>query len=302
MFLAVKRTFKEALHNFLRNGWLSIAAVSILILSLYVVSVIYVVTFTIDDILKNMQEKVNISVYFKSDVENEKIDEMKKYLNNYMAVKSVEYVSKEQALEDFKKDNANEPAIMQALQEIGENPLQASLVIKANNAEQYQNVVDYIEKSEFKENISRINYNKNKEIIKKLNNIIAVIRKTGIVLGFIFFAIAILVIFNTIRITIYTHRHEIEIMRLVGASNYYIRLPFAFEGFIYGLTASLVSVIVLFITLRFMAPFVSVFIPSENLIGFYFSHFWKIFGMQLIIGSFLGVFGSWIAMRRYLKT
>lgn len=287
--------------NFWRNGWLSLATVSILILSLYVVSVIYVVTLTVDGVLKNVQEKVNVSVYFKPDVAEEKIAEMEKYLKDYAEVKSVDYVSKEQALEDFKKNNAGEPVILQSLQEIGENPLQASLVVKANNAGQYQNVVDYINKSDFKEDIGRINYGKNKEIIEKLNGIIAAIRKTGITLALIFAAIAILVIFNTIRITIYTHRHEIEIMRLVGASNSYIRLPFAFEGIIYGLAASLVSMAILFATLKFMAPYVSSVIPSENLIAFYLSHFWKIFGIQVLVGSFLGISGSWIAMRKHLK-
>lgn len=301
MFLTIKRTFKEALTNFWRNGWLSLATVSILILSLYVVSVIYTVTLTVDSVLKNVQEKVNISIYFKPDVAEEKITEMEKYLRSYAEVKSVDYVSKEQALEDFKKNNADEPVILQSLQEIGENPLQASLVVKANNADQYQGVVDHINKSDFKEDIGRINYGKNKEIIEKLNSIIATIRKTGIALSLIFAAIAILVIFNTIRITIYTHRHEIEIMRLVGASNSYIRLPFTFEGIIYGLAASLVSMAILFATLKFMTPYISSVMPSENLVAFYLSHFWKIFGIQVAVGSFLGISGSWIAMRKHLK-
>lgn len=301
MLLTLKRTFKEALTNFFRNGWLSLATVSILILSLYVVSVIYVVTLTVDGVLKNVQEKVNISIYFKPDVTEAKITDMEKYLKSYMAVKSVDYVSKDQALADFKRNNADEPVIMQSLQEIGENPLQASLVVKANNADQYQNVVDYVDKSSFKEDIGRINYAKNKEIIEKLNKIIATIRKVGITLSLIFAAIAILVIFNTIRITIYTHRHEIEIMRLVGASNSYIRWPFAFEGIIYGLAASLVSMIILFVTIKFMTPYVSAVVPSENLINFYLSHFWKIFGIQVSVGSFLGISGSWIAMQKHLK-
>jgi len=306
MFLTIKRTFKEAISNFLRNGWLSLATVSILILSLYVVSVIYVVTLTVDDVLKNVQEKVNISIYFKPDVAETRITEMEKYLQSYMAVKSVDYVSKDQALEDFKRNNADEPVIMQSLQEIGENPLQNSLVVKANNAEQYQNIVDYINKSDFKDDIDRINYKKNKDNIEKLNSIIAAIRKTGIILSVIFVAIAILVIFNTIRITIYTHRHEIEIMRLVGASNSYIRLPFAFEGIIYGLIASVVSILILFITLKsipgiIVMPNGFLITGGQILMDSYLSHFWKIFGIQVSVGSFLGIFGSWIAMRRYLK-
>lgn len=301
MLLTIKRTFKEAIINFFRNGWLSIATVSILILSLYVGGVLYVVTFTVDNILKNVQEKVNISMYFSSDVSEDKINEIKSTIMKYGEVKSADYISKEQALEDFKKNNANEPIIMQSLQEIGDNPLQSSLVIKANNANQYPVIVNALEKADFNTDISRINYGKNKEIIDKLNSIIATIRRIGIVLGVIFAAIAILITFNTIRITIYTHRQEIEIMRLVGASNTFIRLPFIFEGIIYGLAASIISMIILFITLKFITPYVSSVIPSENLISFYFSNFFNIFGIQILIGIFLGVFSSWIAMRKYLK-
>lgn len=301
MLLAFQRTLKEAFSNFARNGWLSVAAVSIMILSLYVVGVLYVVTFTANNILQNVQEKVNVSVYFNSGVSEDRIQQIKNTLEQNGAVKSVDYVSREQALNDFKQNNANEPVIMQSLQEIGDNPLQASLVIKANNPTQYQAVADSINNSDFSADVSRVNYARNKEIIDKLNSIVATIRRVGTALGFIFAAIAVLITFNTIRLTIYTHRHEIEVMRLVGASNTYIRMPFLLEGVIYGLAASLISMLILLATLKLVTPYVSSSIPSENLMGFYFSHFLNIFGIQLVIGIGLGLISSWIAMRKYLK-
>lgn len=300
MFLVLKRTIKESFTNFWRNGWLSLAAVSVLGLSLYVVGVIFVLTITANDILENIESKINVSMYFKSDVTEEKILEVKKDLENYSEIKSVDYISKNQALEDFKRNNADEPVIMQSLEEIGDNPLLASLVIKTNNPDEYQAVSDYVSGASFKEDVSRVNYGKNKEVINKLNNIISQIKKIGLVLAIIFGVVSILIIFNTIRITIYIHKQEIEVMRLVGASNVFIRLPFAFEGIIYGLIASLLAFGILFLTMKLVNPYASL-ITSQSLVDSYLGNFVLILGIQAATGVFLGVISSLIAMRKYLK-
>lgn len=301
MFLTIGRTFKEAIKNFFRNGWLSIATVSILVLSLYVVSAFFVVTFTVNNILKDVQDKVNISVYFKPDVDEKTISDIKANLEGFGEVKSAEYISKDQALEDFKKNNADEPVIIQSLNEIGDNPLLASLVIKANDPTQYQLISDYINKAYFNDNVSRVNYGKNKDIINKLNSIIATIRRIGISLGIFFAVVSLLITFNAIRITIYTHRQEVEIMRLVGASNFFIRLPFIFEGIIYGVMGAILSMVLLFISVKFATPYISSAVAAGNLTDFYLAHFVALLGYQMLLGSFLGVVGSLIAMRKYLK-
>lgn len=301
MLLIIVRTIKEGWSNFFRNGYLSIAAVSVMLLSLFAVSSVFVIALTADSVLKNMQEKVNISVFFKASVPEEAILKAKKDLENYKEIKTVEYVNKDQALENFKKNSANEPIIIQSLEEIGENPLLSYLVIRANNAEQYDLIGEYLENASFKDDVSRINYGKNKEVIDRLNNIVAEVRKIGLGIAGLFSVISFLIIFNTVRITIYTHRKEVEVMRLVGASNVYIRLPFLFEGIIYGVAASVISMFLLFVALKFTVPFAERLIPSVNIISLYFSNFIIIFGMQILIGSFLGMLSSWFAIRKYLK-
>ena len=150
MILTISRTFKEALTNFFRNSWLTVDSVSVLIMSLFVVSVIYVLTLTVNGILMNIQEKVNVSVYFKSDTEETVILSAQKELQNLSEVGSVNYISRDQALENFKRDNAEEPVILQSLEEIGENPLLSSLVIKAKNPEDYQIIMDYVNLAQLK--------------------------------------------------------------------------------------------------------------------------------------------------------
>jgi len=305
MILTITRTFKEALSNFWRNSWLTVASVSVLILSLYILGVIYVEVFAIGGVLKDIQEKVNVSASLKLDVSEEQILKIKSEIEKNSLVKSVDYTSREKALENFKRDNANEPTILQSLDEIGENPLLASLAIKANDPGQYQTIVDYMNSADFKENISRINYDKYKPIIEKLNNNIYAIRRSGIILSIIFILIGILTTFNTIRITIYTHRQEIEVMRLVGASNAFIRLPFIFEGMVYGLVASIVAALMLFLTFRFapsyISPMISSDISAKGLLSVFLDNFWMLFGLQLFIGIALGVVSSLVAIRKYLK-
>lgn len=301
MFLIIARTLRQGFINFIRNGWLSLAAVSVLLLSLYLVGVLFVILMTANSVLKNVEEKINVSIYFKSDVSQERIMSAKSDLENFQEIKSVDYVSKEKALEDFKRNNADEPVIIKSLEEIGENPLLASLVVKANNPNQYQAVSDYVTGSSFNEDVSRVNYGKNKEIINRLNSIIYHIKRIGLALMIIFGGVSVLIIFNTIRITIFTHRQEIEVMRLVGASNTYIRLPYIYEGMFYGIAASLIGTLLLFITIRFVTPYVSSVVPTQNLVAFYVDNLLILLGIQAAIGVFLGIFSSWIAISKYLK-
>lgn len=301
MLLIIGRTFKEGINNFLRNGWLSIAAVSVLLLSLFILGMLFMVTKVSNDVLKNTQDKINISVYLKSDVSEGRIAEIKKEVEKYPDVRSVEYISRNQALEDFKRNNANEPVIIQSLEEIGENPLLASLVVKAVNPENYEALAEKITSSDFKDDISRVNYGRNKEIIEKLNNLINQTKKIGLMLVILFSVISILIIFNTIRLTIYTHRQEIEVMRLVGASNTYIRLPFVFEGIIYGFIATVVSVLAIFGVINFISSFLPSLFPSGYLTSLFIHNLLILLAIQFLAGVILGVLSSMIAMRKYLK-
>ncbi len=299
--LKLWRTFKEGIRNFYRNGWLSFATVSVLSISLYIMSVTILVAIGAGTAAKNIQEKINISVYFNPEVKEERILEVKDKLAGYREIKSIEYVSKNQALDDFLKNSGNDPSITEALKEIGENPLLASLVIKAQSPEQYEIISNAIRQSNFNEEISRTNYEKNKEAIGKLNDFIHLVEKAGFILGSIFVLIAILITFNTIRITIYSHKQEFEIMRLVGASNMYVRMPHVFEGIFYGTASAAFALILLFITAEFVAPVIQKDIAKEVIMSFYFQYLGFTALFLFFSGIMLGVISSYIAIRKYLK-
>lgn len=299
--LKLWRTFKEGLTNFYRNGWLSFATVSVLAISLYIISVTVILGVSANMILKGVQDKISVSVYFNPSVSAEKVNEIRQKLVVYQEIKSIDYVSKDQALSDFKQMGNDDPAINQALEEIGDNPLLDSLVIKAKTPDQYETIVKALNNSAYTSDINRITYEENRTIIDRMNTIIKLVEQVGLTMGVVFVFIGVLITFNAIRLTMYAHKQEFEVMRLVGASNLYIRMPFMFEGIFYGLTSSLVVMILLFATSKFVAPLVRQSLEGGDLVGFYWHNFFAIFGYLLLSGIVLGVVSAFIAIRRYLK-
>lgn len=300
--LKLWRTFKEGGSNIRRNGWLAFATVSILTLSLFIVSLSALLGLTTNLLLENLREKISVNVSFNPDVSEDRIREIQGELGKYtQEIKSVEYISRDQALNEFLEANNNDPTIKKAIEEIGENPLLASLVIKANSADDYPLIVEQIQNSSFQSDIARINYEKNKRIFERLEKINQGTRKIGAALGVMFILIAILITFNTIRITIYSHRKEFEIMRLVGASNLYVRMPVIFEGALYGVIATLFTLLFLAIVAFYMAPLTEGAITQGNVLKLYGQNFLAIAGSVLVLGVSLGVISSALAIRRYLK-
>lgn len=300
--LKLWRTFREGWQNFRRNGWLSFATVSILTLSLFIVGLSTLLGLTTHYMLQNMREKVSVNISFNPDIPEPRILEIRDELSKYKKeIASVEYVSRDAALETFLAENKNNPAVIQAIEEIGENPLLPSLVIKATAPEHFQVIVNQIQRSTFQSDISRINYDKNRKIFNNLERNNKSIQKVGLILGLSFIFIAVLITFNTIRITIYSHRQEFEIMRLVGASNIYVRMPFVFEGVFYGIAAALATTIALFGAAYLISPLTQGALPQGNFMGLYIEFLAPVLVGLLLLGIFLGVLSSSIAIRRYLK-
>lgn len=301
LLLTFTRTFKSGFLHFRRNGWLSFAVISILTLTLLIISTLIVLTIAANLIIQSVQDKVDISVYFKGNAEESRIMEFRSAVLQYKEVKSADYVSKNRALDEFKSKNADNPVIMQSIEAIGSNPLNASVNIKAVTPDKYDIIATAIQESAFKDDISRINYAKNKIVIERLNNVLSTTRKVGATLATLFSLIAVLITFNAIRITIYAHRQEIEIMRLVGASNPYIRMPFIFEGVIYGAISAIVVMLILFPLIKFVAPYLSGAVSIKDVQTSFMHNLWLIFLIQLVTGIALGTISSLIAVRRYLK-
>jgi cell division transport system permease protein len=316
IFTTLKRITRTGFVNFWRNGFLTFAAVIVITLSLGVFGGMIFVSAFGRTVIADVKEKVDINVYFVQTAAEQSILALKGELEALPEVSRVEYISRDQVFEQFKakwKDNA---LIMQGLDEIGANPFSAVLNIKAKNPGQYGSIAKFLEtKDTALESdtglIEKVNYQQNKLIIDRLGRLIPAIEKAGAIAAGIFIAVAIIIVFNTIRLIIYTAREEISVMKLVGASNMYVRGPLVVSGIMYGIAAGIITLVLMAVVAYWgdaiILRFAGVQVASDfeivvNVLSRYFvQNFAQIFILILGAGVILGGVSSYIAARRYLK-
>lgn len=301
MFTSLKRIIHSGWLNFSRNSGLSAATVFILVMIISLLTSLFLLRETTQYLVLTLQEKMDISVYFKPESPEEDILEVKEAVEKLPEVKAVEYVSRKEALEKFTQRHKDNPVIMESLEELGTNPLYASLNIKAWQAAQYAGVVNFLNETFAQNLIVKIDYYQKKPVIEKIFSLTSSINKTGIIFSIILALFAIVIAFNTVRLAIYHSKEEIEIMRLVGASNWFIRGPFMIQGVIAGTLAALITALIFTAAIFFLSSKIEIIAPGLSLSGYFFGNFFAFFLIQLTAGVGLGVFSSLIAIRRYLK-
>ncbi len=300
--IKLARVMREGWQNFYRDKWLTLATVVIMSLSLYLIGVAVFLGFGVLHIIDTVESRINVSMYFDFTVEEDKILEIKKELEekSLEEVQSVTYISRDQALSDFMEQEGDSKEIKEALDMIGENPLPASLIIVAYDTVDYKKIDQYLHQ-EYSDYIMNTNLAKNKGVIDELHNFITFIRNGGIILGIIFAIIAILVTLNTVRMSLYAHRKEFEVMRLVGASNLYIKIPTLVEGTLYGLASAIVALVFLIGTIYVVNPFANKIIENANIAQFYSTNILEVAIIIIILGVILGFVSSYIAVNKYLE-
>lgn len=299
--VTLSRIVKYGWQAFLRNGWLSLSTISIMILAALVFEGLILFNVAGKTALTSIQNKIDISVYFKSGVDEDTILNIKRSLEGLEEVKSVEYISREQALEEFKARHEGEETITQTLAELDENPLLASLNIKANDPSEYASIASYLENENLGNVVEKVTYAQNQVVIDRLVGLIETMKKGGITLTVFLAFLAVTVTFNTIRLAIFSNREQISIMRLVGASNIFIRGPYVVEGIIYGIIAGVIGFLILIPVINFLSPHAGRFIPELVLSEYFRSSFFSLLLYQLLFCVALGIVSSIIATRRYLQ-
>lgn len=303
MFANIIRVLNFGLQNFWRNIWLSVVTVTIISLSLFSVSTLGVLTVLSNQALSRLEEKIDIAVYLKPELKAEQVQVVKDDAGKINGVKSIDLVTPEQALVNFREREKDNPLIAESLLLLGKNPLGASLIIKASTQGGYQNILQELKTQRFMQYIQDAHLDDYGRVISSVQNITGKIKNMAGIVSLLFILITLLMVFNTIRINIYTHREEIGIMRLVGASSWFIRAPFWVESVIYALLATLVTAVIFFPLLSLIQPYVAAFFNgfSFDLIGYFKDRSWWFFGTQFIGAILLNILASTIAMRKYLK-
>ena len=298
MLINFKRILKAGWQNFSRDGGIAVATIFILVLAIFLVSTIFLSKDISQFLIASLQEKADISVYFKEFVLEDDILKIKEKLSQVPEVKNVEYVSKEEAI---KRLVAKHPQLIESVQETEGMLRLSSLNVNVFEANQYQPVMNFLESSNFKDYIDKVDYYERRPVIERIFSLTSLFSKIGISLSIVLIITAILVTFNTIRLAISNQKEEIKIQRLVGASNWFIRGPFLVQGAISGLIAVLISALIFSSICWFLSPKIEFFFAGLNLFHLFIKNFWILLLIQFASGILLAVISSTIAIRKYLR-
>lgn len=298
------RIFKTGFRNIFRNAWLSTAATAIMVVTLLVVTFFGFSAIFVNNQLAEVKSKIDLSLFIADEATQDSIKELQSKLIASPDVKSVEYVSKEDALERLAASSADGQKLAESAKEIG-NPLPASFEVKVKDLDNIKQINENLKKLDEAKIISESSLDKRDEnrqgIVENIIKISSGVARVGAVLSFLFLGISLLVIFNTIRMAIFTRREEIEIMRLVGATNWFIRGPFIVEGSLYGVFGGSVALLLLVPISRAIGPFITQRLNAGAAIEYFTTHF----GVAVIaiygLGIMIGAISSWFAISRYLR-
>ncbi len=302
-FLRILRT---AFQNLWRNLGLSITTMIIMLITLLMLSFLYLANILGAASLHTIEEKVDLLVNFKENVQQQYVDAVAKEVGSRQDVESVRVVSSEEALANFRQRHAKDASIEDSLKEIGDNPLPASIYIVAKDPRFYQNIAKQLESEKYSPFIAEVKFEDSKATFERLTKFMAAVKNLGITLTIVFSFLGGMIVFNTVRLAFYSFREEIDIMLVVGASRWFIQGPFIIEAILVAIVAVGISVGIQYPILKATAPTMqSYFFGNQNSalnIYEYLRHNWVSFvGLQLLLAICLAFFSSLIAVRRYLR-
>jgi len=303
ILVTIKRSLWFALQSFWRNIWLSLATIFIISLTFLSINFLVVINAISDSAIAAVQNKIDVSIYFKQDVRESKVAEVKATLETLSQVKELIYISPDENLEVFKERRKDDPVIQEVLQELAGNPLGSTLVIKAKSLSDYPEILKAIDNPAYTDLIDKKGYDDHQAAIENINTITNNVKKGALIISLMFVLIAVLIVFNTVRIAIFTHQQEIGIMKLVGATNGFIRSPFILENIFSGVIACVLAISVIYFLLSLVQPHLNNFFAGVdvNLIGYFNANFIIIFGGQLLGIIILNIISSSLALGKYLK-
>jgi cell division transport system permease protein len=305
-WVTTKRVIKAGFVSFWRNGSVSLSAVFVMIVALFMIGSTLLITAFLGTALRDLQDKIDVNIYLEANAAESDIMALKAQIEALPEVKAVTYISREDALTAFRDRHQNDQRIIQALDEISDNPLTAVLTVKAKEPSQYEGIALFLaNKPELSAGstlsiVNKVNYNDNKVAIDRLSKIIEGVKKLGGLITAVMIALSILITFNTVRLAIFIARDEIGVMRLVGGSNQYVRGPFVVEGIIYGLVAGILTLVFMYPITYWLKSTTQAFYGGVDLLHYFVANFVQIFFVIMFSGIALGAISSYLAVRKYL--
>ncbi|KKU68323.1 MAG: hypothetical protein UX89_C0005G0037 [Parcubacteria group bacterium GW2011_GWA2_47_16] len=304
-WINIKRVIKAGFVSFWRNGFVSLASVLVMTVTLFVIGSVIFLLATLDSSLNDLKSRVDVNVYLTTTASEDDIASLRQALQGLPEVKAVEYVSRSEALDNFKNRHENDQPTLDALAELSDNPLGAVLNITATDPNQYESIANFLKSDNALAKgrqviVAKVNYDDNKTAISVLSKIIISAQRLGLAVTVVLVIVSLIIIFNTVRLAIYSARDEISVMRLVGASNKYIRGPFVISGIMYGIIAGIITLGVFYPLTYWLGSATANFFNGINVFHYYTVNFGQIFGIIMGSGVVLGAVSSYLAVRRYL--
>ena len=311
MLIALKRILRAGFVGFWRNAFVSFTSIIVMVVALFVIASTLFNSYSLESALSDFQDRVDINLYFVVDAKTESIEALKTEIEALPEVASVELTTREQALAEFRERHKDDELILQGLEQLGENPLGASLAIRARETQQYEGISNFLNERQAKETVAtplidRVNYQKNKDAIDRLTDLINTERRQNEIISLVLVLMAAFVMFNTVKLAIYNSKEEIAVMRLVGASNYYITMPFVIVGVMQGLIAGAIVLLLLYTaliwdeTLFYPFPFFNDATVQAFLFDYFVTEFATIFVVIVGGGILISAISSFLAVRKYL--
>jgi len=303
MLTNLKTIFNFAFVDFYRNKGISLAAIFVLIVTILLFTGLFFIHGISNFLILTIQNKIDITAYFKQDtLEQDILDAKNQILEISSDIKNVQYVSKQEALNEFTEKHKDSSVVLKALTDVGDNPFLPYLnITTSGNPVLYEEVSRALEQGQFGDFIEKVDFSEKKYTIEKVFSITYNINRFGLAIGVILVLVVIGVVFNTIKLVIDRSREEIGTMRIVGASNWFVRTPFIIEGAMFGFIAFIICFFIAILSVYFLSPGLASIMPGFNLFNYFISHFWLIVLIQLGSGVGLGVVFSFIAVKKYLS-
>ncbi|MEK7680761.1 MAG: permease-like cell division protein FtsX [Patescibacteria group bacterium] len=300
--LSFLRVVKFALQDLARNFSLSFMTVFILILMLLSINVLWSLDVITREAVASVKKQIDVSIYFVTEASEKNVDEVKNYINLFPEITEIRVVPKDQVMVNFREQHKFQKEVLEALDELGQNPFGPTMIIKTREPKDYKKIIESLNVPEYESLIEAKSFENHEDAIETLQNITNRIEKIGVGLAILFAVISFMIIFNTIRVAINMHRIEISIKRLVGASNWFIRGPYIIESFIFTILSIAGTIGLVFLALRWVDPYLAVVLPSGfSLTNYFKSNILMLFGAQALAVLILTIISSGLAMRKQLK-
>lgn len=301
-----RRIVAAGFTGFYRNRTVSLSSILILTITLSIIAAFYFFHATFTYTLSIIRDKVDVRIYFTTDATESQISSIKARLLALPEVKSVTYTSKEETLDKFKETHSGDQLTLQALEELGENPFGSSLSILAKDPSHYEEIARQLQTGsrllgEASTVVDKINYYQLKGSIERLTTIINWLNTVGVWLSLIFVIMSCMIVYNTVRLAIFVFRDEIAVMKLVGASNMYIRGPFIVEAVLYALVATAITLLMYWPATVWLTKKTIFFFEGLNFFAYYKANIFELSALLLCSGALLAIISSLLAVRKYLR-